>query len=89
MILGLSVFLFIELLGFSLPNSGGHVFSVQYVAALVSLTSLLCFLGLFFANYVICAFQAGLNPYVEDVKDMDMIFNPMYFAWLFANHRRR
>jgi hypothetical protein len=90
-ILGLSVFLFIEVLGFSLPSSGGHLFSVQYVAAVVSLTSLLCFLGLFFASYVICAFQAGLNPYVNDVKDMEWnwIFNPMYFAWLFANHRRR
>jgi hypothetical protein len=83
--------LFIEVLGFSLPNAGGHVFSMQYVTAVVSLTSELCFLGLFFADYIFCAFQAGLNPYVNGVKNMEWnwIFNPMYFAWLFANHRRR
>jgi hypothetical protein len=89
-ILIVSIFLFIEVLGFRVfPYEAGSMFSAQYVAAAVSLISLLCFLGLFFLTYIISAFQSAMNPYVNDVKDMGRIFNPMFFAWLFVKNKRK
>lgn len=126
-IIGLSVFLLIEILSLSFPHDGGYVcpncngkgkiwiegapsagvegwwatcetcggtgwiwmFSMQLVAAIVSLISLLSFLGLFFLMYISSAFRAEMNPYVNEVKEMDWPFNPMYFAWLFVNDTRK
>jgi hypothetical protein len=89
-ILGVCAFLFIEVLGFRVfPYASGSTFSAEYVAAAVSLVSLLCFLGLFFLIYVISAFQAAMNPYVNDVEDMGWLFNPMFLAWLFAKNKRK
>jgi len=39
--------------------------------------------------YISSAFRAEMNPYVNDVKEMDWPFNPMYFAWLFVNDRKK
>jgi len=126
-IMGFSVFLLIEILGFSFPHDGGYVcsncngsgkiriegmpsvgiegwwstcatcsgtgwiwmYSTQMAAAIVSVMSLLCFLGLFFIGYISSAFRAEMNPYVNDVEEMDWPFNPMYFAWLFVKDRRK
>ncbi len=65
------------------------MYSTQMVAAIVSVISLLCFLGLFLIGYISSAFRAEMNPYVNDVEEMDWPFNPMYFAWLFVKDRRK
>jgi len=89
-ILGVSIFLFVEVLGFRVfPYEAGSMLSMQYVVAAVSLVSVLFFLGLFSFIYIFSAFQAAMNPYVNDVKDMDWLLNPVFFAWLFAKDKRQ
>jgi hypothetical protein len=119
-LLGLAVFLFIEVIGFAFPYAGDFtcpecggkgqiynqgipdlgiagywticpkcggtgriwVYSKQYAAAVASLLSSLCFIGLFTLEYAFDAFRAGMNEYVDDVEHMGWLFNPMYSAWL-------
>jgi hypothetical protein len=85
MILGLSFFLLIVILGIVLPNESG------YALFSVSLLSLFCFLGFFSVGWLGDVFAVVFNPYVSEVKQMEWSgpFNPMYFAWLFARNKRK
>jgi hypothetical protein len=47
------------------------------------------FLALFALTYFFSAFRLEANPWVKDVKDMEFLFNPMYFAWLFYVDRKK
>ena len=81
----LVVSVFLPVWVFGLCVSAGS----RLAMVVVSILSFLGFLISFALGYVIAGFQAGNNDWVQDVKYMDWLFNPMYSAWLFANHRRK
>ena len=74
----------VETAGFLNP---GNTFAG--VAAVLSLMFGIAFFGFFFLSYLGSAFQAMVNPWVNEVRRMKgPCFNPMYMAWLFENDRR-
>jgi hypothetical protein len=49
----------------------------------------LCFLFVFALDYGTTALRLDWNPWVRDVKEMSIWFNPMYFVWLFHANRKK
>ena len=58
-----------------------------YIATVLFL-SLLLFVALFALGVAATAFRATVNDYVNDVDQMNWLFNPMYYAWLYQKDRR-
>jgi len=79
--------LIIEVFGFASLRADGY--SLQGVVAILSLPCLVCFFGLFLLDYIYCEFYTVMNPYVQEVEEMEWPFNPMYFTWLFNKDRRK
>jgi len=65
------------------------MYSAPASVTIFSTVFTLCFFGFFFLAYISSAFYSAMNPWVEDVEEMEWPFNPIFFTWLFETDRRR
>jgi hypothetical protein len=79
------IFVFGILHGFS---HDGVLSPFGYALALFVTFSLL-FLVLFGLDYFFNAWRLESNTWVADVKEMDFLFNPMYWTWVFYHDHKK
>jgi hypothetical protein len=65
------------------------MYNLTGATVVLSLISVLLFLGLFVLSYAASAFYLSFNEWVYEVEDMGFWFNPSFMKWLFARHRKR
>lgn len=51
--------------------------------------SMLLFLGGFGLEYYVLQWRLEWNTWVVDIKEMDFLFNPMYWTWLFCHDHKK
>ncbi len=54
----------------------------------LSLISILLFLGLFALDYAMCTVHLSFNEWIYEVENMSFLFNRSFMTWLFARHRK-
>ena len=65
-----------------------YTFSSVSVAVICFIIFVFGFLAVFALVYFFSAFRLEANPWVKDVEEMQFLFNPMYFSWLFYVDRK-
>jgi hypothetical protein len=65
-----------------LPSPFGYALILLFAYVLL-------FLGTFGFEYFLLQWRLDWNPWVKDVKEMDFLFNPMYWTWLFFHDHKK
>ena len=72
-------------------DGSGKVYTASFfsLALIFFVIFVFGFLALFALAYFFSAFYLEANPWVRDVEEMEFLFNPMYFTWLFYVDRKK
>lgn len=74
---------------------GGTGFLVHWMYTLAgativsSILNILLFLGIFYIAYIVTELRLSFNKWIYKVENMNFWFNPSFWTWLYAKHRKK